>query len=148
MESLIITDLGLEDQEEARRLVLSGLEEHWGGLDPTKNTDLNDIGSSYAGEIFLTARLNGALVGTGALIREEDGVGRVVRMSVAKDARRKGIGREILSELCCRARRCGFNRLVLETTQTWEDAMGFYRKFGFTLTGFREGDAHFSMELD
>jgi ribosomal protein S18 acetylase RimI-like enzyme len=148
LEGLIIADVCREVQEEARWLVLAGLEEHWGWLDLTKNPDLDDIVSTYAGETFLTARLDGALVGTGALVREEEGVGRVVRMSVAKDARRSGLGREILRELCRRARQRGFRRLVLETTETWEDAIGFYRKFGFRFIEFRDGDAHFTMDLD
>jgi ribosomal protein S18 acetylase RimI-like enzyme len=147
LEGLIIADVGREVQEEARRLVLAGLEEHWGWLDLTKNPDLDDIASTYAGETFLVAQLDGELVGTGALICEKEGVGRVVRMSVAKDARRNGIGRKILQELCRRARQRGFRRLVLETTQTWEDAIGFYRKFGFEFIEFRDGDAHFTMDL-
>ena len=45
------------DQEAAQRLILAGLVEHWGTLDPTKNPDLDDIQRSYVsrGHTFLVA---------------------------------------------------------------------------------------------
>jgi ribosomal protein S18 acetylase RimI-like enzyme len=145
--SLIITDLQHEEQDEARQLILAGLEEHWGWLDSTKNPDLQDIAASYSGETFVVARSSGRMVGTGALIREAEDVGRIVRMSVSKDARRKGVGRAVLEALCQRAKKRGFQQLVLETTETWEDAIGFYRDFGFQFVEYRDGDIHFIMKL-
>lgn len=147
MDGLIISDLKSEEQEEARDLILAGLEEHWGWLDPMRNPDLTEIGHSYLGETFLSARLDGELVGCGALIQEDEGVGRIVRMSVARTMRRKGVGKAILEALCQRARQRGFSRLVLETTETWEDAIHFYQQFGFEFTTYRDGDAHFVMRL-
>lgn len=147
MTELTIIDLQPENIETARQLILAGLQEHWGWLDKSLNPDLQEIGASYAAETFLIAFLDGRLVGTGALIREEDGVGRVVRMSVAKDLRRAGIGRSILEELRRRALQRGFTRLVLETTETWQDAIAFYLRFGFRLVEHRDGDAHFILDL-
>jgi hypothetical protein len=48
-----------EDQAEVKSLILAGLVEHWGRLDPSKNPDLEDIQSSYAGAVFLVARTQG-----------------------------------------------------------------------------------------
>ncbi len=36
-----------EDQEAVQSLILAGLAEHWGEIDPTLNPDLNDIGAYY-----------------------------------------------------------------------------------------------------
>jgi GNAT superfamily N-acetyltransferase len=143
-----ITDFCPADQAEAKALILKGLEEHWGWLDLALNPDLNDIAASYAAGTFLVARQAGALVGTGALIPEAPGLARVVRMSVDTRLRRQGIGRLILAELLRRAQQAGYRRLVLETTQTWEDAIVFYRSFGFAITHYADGDVHFQMEID
>jgi len=137
----------LEDQDAAQRLVLAGLEEHWGVLDPTLNPDLDDIAACYANAIFLAAWQDNELVGTGALVHEAEGTARIVRMSVARSRRRQGIGRLLLDELCRRARALGYRALVLETTATWHDAIAFYTRNGFRATGASEGDIHFALVL-
>ena len=38
------------DQDAVKDLVLAGLADHWGTLDPTLNPDLNDIAGHYAAE--------------------------------------------------------------------------------------------------
>lgn len=146
-QEILIREYRPEDQAAARNLILAGLEEHWGWLDLSKNPDLDDITASYGQETFLTAWCEGMLVGTGALVREAEGVGRIVRMSVAHQARRTGIGRAILDRLVALARARGFQRLVLETTQTWGDATGFYRSYGFHFIENRDGDSHFFMDV-
>ena len=138
-----------EDQEAAQALILAGLEEHWGFLDPTKNPDLDNIASTYADGTFLLAWQGDELVGTGALVREdgEEGVARIVRMSVAAHLRRRGIGTLILRRLCEHARRAGYRRLVLETTSTWDDVITFYTRNGFRVVGSWDGDTHFVLDL-
>jgi hypothetical protein len=59
------------------------------------------------------------LVGTGAPVKESDGIARVFRMSVAAQVGLRGVGRLILGELCEQARAPGHRRGVLETTETW-----------------------------
>jgi len=135
------------DQSTARRLILAGLEEHWGKLDPTKNPDLEDISSSYAQGVFLTGWLDGELAATGALVPEGGEAGRIVRMSVAKDLRRRGIGRQMLERLIECARQAGYRRVALETTAAWVEAVGFYESFGFESLGEWDGDRHFEMKL-
>jgi len=145
--ALTVRDLQPGNCPAVRRLILTGLEEHWGWLDESLNPDLHDLLASYSNETFLTAWLGDRLVGAGALVKEAEGVGRIVRMSVEKDARRAGIGRALLNELRCRAVARGFTRLVLETTDTWQDARGFYEKHGFRLLECRDGDAHYALDL-
>jgi GNAT superfamily N-acetyltransferase len=145
--SPIIMGFQPSDQEEAKQLILAGLEEHWGFLDPTLNPDLNDIASTFAKGIFLVARLNGRLVGTGGLKPQSSHTAEVVRMSVAADCRRLGIGRMILKQLLRQAKALGYSRIVLETTASWADAVNFYLAFGFHKTVVRDGDQYFEYNL-
>lgn len=136
-----------EDQSEVKRLILAGLAEHWGTLDPNKNSDLNDISRNYAKAVFLVARLNNQIVGTGALIPKSDDTAEVVRMSVVTNMRQKGIGRKILQRLYEQAKSNGYKRLVLETTGTWHEVIEFYKRFGFQITHYLDGDVYFALDV-
>ena len=78
------------DQEVARLLILEGLREHFGFIDETRNTDLDDIPSYYADGLFLVALSRGELVGTGALVPIGRRTAQVVRMSVDRGRRQAG----------------------------------------------------------
>jgi ribosomal protein S18 acetylase RimI-like enzyme len=145
--SLLIREFEPGDQTAARQLILDGLADHWDMLDLTLNPDLNDIATSYANDLFLVAYAEDKLVGTGALIPEGNGRGRIVRMSVDQSVRRMGIGRSLLDMLIQYGRELGYNEIVLETTETWVDAVGFYQRYGFETTGFADGDRHFRLML-
>lgn len=151
MNELNIRPFQAKDQEAARRLILEGLRQHWGFLDESKNPDLDDIAAGYAHGVFLVAHLDNKLVGTGALLPEGrpggEPAGRIVRMSVAANCRRRGIGGRILQALLDRAHARGYRRVFLETTATWADATAFYRAHGFRSLGIRDGDMHFVLEL-
>ena len=138
------------DQAAARSLILDGLGERWGWIDPTLNPDLDDIAATYADGDFVVAHLDGVLIGTGALIPEGDGAGRIVRMSVRQDLRGQGVGRRLLAELTTLARRAGYHTLVLETTSTWTDAVRFYAHNGFTVTHVDPdaAETHMARSLD
>ena len=139
------------DQPAVKALVLDGLAGHFGELDPALNPDLDDIAASYTGAVFLVARRGDEIVGCGALVPLDGETGEIVRMSVAKDARRQGIGRRILDALCEEARRLGLKRLVLETTSSWRDVRLFYEGHGFTFTQYRDHthshQAHYELSL-
>ena len=136
-----------EYQSEVKNLVLNGLAEHWGTLDPTKNPDLNDNGLTYANATFLVAWQNNKVIGTGALVPKSNDTAEIVRMSVAKDMRRKGVGRKILQRLCEQAKLNGYKHLVLETTETWLEVIEFYKQFGFQVTHLLDGDVYFALDL-
>jgi GNAT superfamily N-acetyltransferase len=147
MSELLVQPFDLVDQPAAKALILQGLEEHWGELDRSLNPDLNDIASTYADGIFLCAWLDAELVGTGAIMPEREGVMRVMRMSVQRERRRMGIASRLLQALLDEARRRGCHTVVLETTETWADAIGFYLRHGFHIVEHRDGDAHFELRL-
>lgn len=136
------------DQAAVKALVLAGLADHWGFLDPTLNPDLNDIAASYAGAAFLVARRGEQIVGCGALVPRGNGTGEIVRMSVTRNLRGQGIGRLILAALTERARSLGYRRIVLETTETWQEVVAFYLQCGFQITHRTGGDVYFALELE
>ena len=136
-----------ENQEAVKTLILAGLAEHWGTLDLTRNPDLDDIGRSYTGSVFLVAWLGQRVVGTGALVPHAGGVGEIVRMSVAADLRRRGVGRLILQNLVEQAKACGLHRVILETTAAWKDVVLFYLRCGLRITHYQDGDVYFVLDL-
>lgn len=147
MNDLTIQPFSPVDQPAAKALILQGMEEHWGELDLSLNPDLNDIATNYADGVFLCAWLDGELVGTGAIMPEGESVMRVVRMSVQRERRRMGIASRILNSLLDEARRRGCHTVVIETTETWDDAIGFYLRHGYRIVEHRDGDAHFELQL-
>ena len=146
-QDITILPFQSEYQAEAKNLVLAGLAEHWGTLDPTKNQDLNDISTTYADGIFLVAWQNNQIVGTGALLPISNDTAEIVRMSVVANMRRKGIGKMILQKICERAKVDGYKRLVVETTETWNEVIEFYKQFGFQITHYLDGDVYFALDL-
>lgn len=147
MTSLTIQPFTPPDQSAAKSLILAGLAERWGQLDPSLNPDLDDIATQYAKAIFLVAYQDSLLVGTGALVDEDERTGRVTRMSVAPTHRRQGLGTQILDKLIQHGTKKGFVRIVLETTPTWHSAITFYERYGFRTTHLADGDRHFELLL-
>jgi histidine triad (HIT) family protein len=144
---LWLIPLRRQDQDAVRRLILAGLVEHWGFLDSSKNPDLDDLETSYAGQVFLTAWQDGRLAGSGALVFKGEGQGEIVRMSVDRELRRRGIGGALLNGLLGRAQAAGLRRVTLETTASWQDAVNFYLHSGFELTHRQDGNAYFARLL-
>jgi len=146
-QDITILPFQSEYQAEAKNLVLAGLAEHWGTLDPSKNQDLNDISYTYANGIFLVAWQNNQIIGTGALLPMSNDTAEIVRMSVVANMRRKGIGKMILQKICERSKIDGYKRLVVETTETWNEVIEFYKQFGFQITHYLDGDVYFALDL-
>jgi ribosomal protein S18 acetylase RimI-like enzyme len=125
------------DQEQARRLILEGLGEHFGYIDETLNPDLEDILHNYilAGHIFVVACMGRELVGTGALISHGEGSSEMVRISTRKTYRRRGIGQAIVTYLVNVARQRGNRRIIVKTNASWHDAIHLYQRLGFVEYG-------------
>ena len=123
---LVIVPFQSANQAAVKYLILAGLTEHWGALDPTRNGDLNDIGATYAHATFLVTWWHGTIVGTGALLPRSAQSAEIVRMSVARSLRRHGIGTRLLQQLVAHAQARGYRHLTLETTATWHEVIAFY----------------------
>lgn len=119
--------------EAVRTLILDGLRDRWGTLDPTLNPDLDEFVATYGEGVTLTAWLGQHLVATGTLMPREPDIAEVLRMSTASDCRRRGIASRLLEELIAEARQRGVRRLVLVTETEWTDARALYQRHGFLL---------------
>jgi ribosomal protein S18 acetylase RimI-like enzyme len=136
------------DQAAARTLILEGLREHWGWLDPSLNPDLDAITASYTtpGHVFIVAEIERLLVGTGALKIDGD-IGQIVRVSVSPQCRRCGIGRALIAALLKIARTRGLTRVWMETNDDWRDAIGLYLQCGFQEYDHRDGCIFMALNL-
>jgi len=133
---------------EVRRLIEAGLARRWGSFDPTRNRDLAEFAETYGRVPIVVAKAaDGVIVGCGILIDETPGVARIVRMSVVHDQQRRGVGRCVLGALIEHARRLRYREIVLETTESWDSAVAFYRAHGFAEVRRAAGDVHFRYPL-
>lgn len=146
-QGVVIRPFEPRDQTAARQLIVEGLGDHFGFIDEEINRDLVDVASSYGDEVFLVAEQGGRLVGTGALVREAQGVGRIMRMSVQRKLRRQGIGTAMIERLLDQARALGYRRVILGTGH-WEDSVGLYQNYGFVEKGRDATHYYFAMELE
>lgn len=137
------------DQTATRQLILEGLGNHFGFIDETMNPDLDDIWQHYVvpGNVFVVAEIDGRIVGTGALIEEVKGDGRLVRMSVSPSHQRRGIGRKLVRHLIQKANELGYHRLLVETNHDWYDAIGLYQSCGFCEYDRDEESVHFQQKI-
>ena len=146
-----VRELRPELADAARSLILAGLGEHWGHVDPALNRDLDDLSATYATGSVLVACDGKRVVGTGTIVPRGHRSAEIVRMSVASAYRRTGLGRRLVLELVERARGWGMDRVVLETSAHWTDVVEFYLRCGFVQTHFEDGefgrDTWFEMEL-
>lgn len=148
LSQVVIRPFRPEDQISVKKLILNGLSEHWGWLDPRKNPDLVDIRSSYADGIFLVAEFKGEIVGTGGLLPSGDSRARIVRVHVTEHCRRMGLGSRIVNTLCEKALALGYTRVVLETTESWKNVISFYESNDFYITHYIEENVYLAKQLD
>ena len=80
---------------------------------------------------LLVARVDGEVVGIGALQPVGPGTAEIKRMYVRPQARGLGIGRVILDRLLADARTIGYRVVRLETAPFMAEAHALYRSMGF-----------------
>ncbi|MEM7333008.1 MAG: GNAT family N-acetyltransferase [Chloroflexota bacterium] len=144
---MIIRPFTPADQQSTQQLILNGLKEYWGDLNPSFNRDLNQIADSYQDGYFLIAEQNGEIIGCGAFKPVGEGKVEIVRMSVHPKMRRLGVGRQLLDALLIEAKKRGYVSIILETTATWQGAIAFYQSYGFRPTHVLDGDQYFEYAL-
>lgn len=138
-DPLVLRTFRPADQAAVRRLILDGLEEHWGTIDETLNPDLDDLAAAYPDGRTVLAERDGRLVAAGTVVRRGPDVAEILRMSVTTSQRRTGVGRRVLEELVGTARAWSMDRVVLETNSDWTAAVAFYLACGFVVTGTTDG---------
>ncbi len=82
---------------------------------------------------FFSYRVEGELLGVGALKHLDDGHAELKSMHTAVEARGRGLGRRLLDHLVAIARERGYRRLSLETgtMDAFAPARAMYAKAGF-----------------
>jgi GNAT superfamily N-acetyltransferase len=81
---------------------------------------------------FVVARLEGRAVGCGAVRLLDPATVEVKRMYVEPETRGLGVAKEILTHLEGAGRELGARRAVLETGIYQDEAIGLYRRAGYT----------------
>jgi GNAT superfamily N-acetyltransferase len=62
--------------------------------------------------------------------------------------RRRGVGSRILDGLLESAGVASYRRVLLETTETWTDAIAFYERRGFREVGRRDREVHMTLDIE
>lgn len=106
------------------------------------------------GGAIVFARLDGRIVGTGALIRHGEGLYELAKMAVTESERGHGIGRRLAGALLAEARLRGVKTLFLETSprlvavRRWYERIGFRRMAGHPLGATKYARRSFTMVMD
>ncbi len=122
------------DSPDARRLV-SALDAHLASrYAPEQRFGPNLKPQQLASGVgtFLVARVEGRAVGCGAVRLLDPTTVEVKRMYVEPELRGHGVAKEILNRLEAAARELGAARAVLETGVYQDEAIGLYRRAGYT----------------
>jgi ribosomal protein S18 acetylase RimI-like enzyme len=137
------------DQHAVRSLILQGFGEHFDQIDESRNPDIVDIAESFLtrGHVFVVAEIGVEIVGAGGLITETNVTGRMVRVSVARDYRRKGIGRALVNHLIAAAENRGLEKILVETNNDWFPAIRLYKSCGFEECSRDDVSVYSALEL-
>ena len=113
------------------RKLIEQLDRYLGGLYPPESNHLLSIDAlRHPSVTFLTAMLDGQLVGCGALVDHGE-YGELKRMFVLPQCRGLRIGRLLLEELEARARSAGLPVVRLETGIHQPGALRLYERAGY-----------------
>ncbi len=124
------------DSADARRLI-DALDEHLSSrYSPDQRFGPNLKPQHLAAGLgtFVVARADRRAIGCGALRKLDETTAEVKRMYVERELRGRGVAKEILDHLEGFARDLGVRRLVLETGIYQAEAIGLYRRAGYTPT--------------
>jgi putative acetyltransferase len=120
-------------QPEIEELLRQG-DEYMLSLYPPESCHLLSIDElEQPGVTVFVARLDGAAVGTAAIVDRGDGSAELKRMFVADAARGRGTGRLLLVEIEVYARNSGIRVIQLETGPLQHAALALYERCGYQL---------------
>ena len=92
------------------------------------------IGRAWPDGQVVTA-LAGEPVGFLAAVVPQPGVARILMLAVRGRFRSQGLGSTLLREFLDRAARAGYRQVTLEVRRSNTRAIGFYQRWGFSITG-------------
>jgi len=103
------------------------------GFDPSAHgTPTDRIGMTAPHGAFVVLRVDGEVVGCGALTKVDGDTGEIKRMWVDRGQRGRGIGLRLVGELEAIARDLGRRRIVLDTNGTLTEAIAMYGRAGYS----------------
>jgi putative acetyltransferase len=124
-------DRGSPRHPEVVRMI-ADLDAYVAELYPAESNHLLDIEALCTPDLrFFVARLDGEVVGCGALRLDPAGYGELKRMFVGRHARGKKVGRAVLARLEQEASDAKLSCLRLETGTLQAEALGLYRSAGY-----------------
>ena len=91
------------------------------------------------GGVILFALYEGEIIGTVALKPVQEGVIELTKMAVDKQRRGFGAGKLLCAYAINRARDMGQKKVILYSSSKLRNALGIYRKMGFTEIPLQEG---------
>lgn len=131
-------------REHFRRLNQQWLERHFRveDVDRALFADPEGMIVENGGAIFF-ALYAGEVIGTCALIREEEGVYELSKMGVDENYRGLGAGRKLLDKAVSEYRERGGHHLFLESNSKLGRALGMYERAGFVHQAERRPGSHY-----
>lgn len=135
---------GTDYADDFKRLNIEWLERHFyvEALDHAILSQPRTAILAPGGAIFL-ARLNGAIVGTCALINSGDGKLELSKMAVTQDCQGLGLGRRLIERALAHFRASGASLLFLESNSKLQPALALYESVGFRHVARPETEAHY-----
>ena len=99
---------------------------------------------------FLVADLDGHPVGFLAAVISSDGQARILMFAVSSEFRRRGIGRQMMDAFVQTCGMRGLRRIELEVRISNEEAIRFYKHYGFEIAAvlpkfYTDGEDGFKM---
>lgn len=103
------------------------------------------------GGFIWLAKLNDAIVGSAALIKEGNGIFELAKMAVDDAYQGQGISKLLIAACIAKAKECGAKKLELFSNHQLTAALRLYEKYGFKhveVTGSPFETADVKMELE
>jgi putative acetyltransferase len=123
------------DHPEAIALIESS-DAYMAALYPAQSNHLLDVWSLMHPDVtFIVARIDGRMMGCGAVVDSGEGWAEIKRMFVSPAARGRRIGRRLLERLEVIAAERGASMLRLETGGKQPEALALYASAGFVEIG-------------
>ena len=144
MKGLKIVDFDAAYADHFKRLNLVWLERYF-QVEPIDIEVLSNPEEAIIkpGGMIFFALLDGAVVGTCALIKHTDGLFELSKMAVAGNYQGQGIGTQLLRHVIEWARSHSIKKLFVETNTVLERAVRLYQRVGFREIVHDSSNAHY-----
>jgi putative acetyltransferase len=123
------------DEEAVSRLVKQALTEYGLTMNPEQtDADLQDIPGTYlsSGGAFRVLERDGRIAGSFGLYPTTTQSCELRKMYLLPELKGLGLGKKMMKDALYIASQMGFKEMTLETNSCLKEALGLYKKYGFT----------------